>query len=588
MFLKNLWQRLIAKERWNQAKLENPSSIWPSTFQWSKLLSVLSLREKLILAISVGTFIIALVIWGAYFLNKHTKQTAAYGGAYTEAIVGQPKHINPILAPTNPADRDLSALIFSGLTRYDNKGNIVPDLAERWDILEDGKVYEFHLRPDLVWPDGESLNAQDVIFTIQKIQNNSVRNSLLPNWLSVKAEEGSDASIVKFTLPAPYSPFLQNTTVGILPRHLWAEVQNENFSGHELNTKPMGAGAYSIDRIERERPSGSIVSITLKPNEKYWDRAPYIQTLKFKFFQTPEEAADAYRQKSVDAMGGINASNVSLLRQNDLVISASLPRYFAIFFNQTASKIIADKTVRLALSYATDKNKILNEIWHGYGQTLDSPLVNGMLGYTEDLPKYDFAPDHARNILEATGWTDTDNDNIRSKGGNNLVITITTLDNPELTKTAEMLKSMWGAVGVSTEIKVLSNSQLRDDAIRPRTYEALLFGYELSIDPDPFSFWHSSQRFDPWPNLSLYNNKEMDKILEEARQKQNPDERAELYKKFQQTIIDDAPALFLVAPEFIYPNTPKLKGIEINFLANPSWRFAEIKNWHLKTKIELK
>ncbi len=588
MSLKNLWQRLIAKERWNQAKLENPNSLWPSTFQWSKLLSVLSLRERLILVISASAFLLALLIWGAYFLTSHTKQTAAYGGTYTEALVGQPRHINPILAPTNPTDRDLATLIFSGLTRYDNNGNIVPDLAERWDISEDGKVYEFHLRPDLLWPDGELLTAQDVIFTVQKIQNNSIRNSLLPNWLSIKAEEGNDSLTVKFTLPAPYAPFLQNTTVGILPRHLWAEIQNENFSGHELNTKPIGAGAYAVAKIERERPSGSIVSVTLKPNEKYWDRTPYIETLKFKFFQTPEGAIDAYRQRSVDAIGGIDAGNISLLRHNDRIISASLPRYFAVFFNQTTSKVLADKTVRLALSYATDKNKILDEVWHGYGQTLHSPIVNGMLGYTEDLPKYDFAQEHARNILEEAGWKDADNDGIRSKGGNNLTITITTLENPELVKTAEMLKTMWSAIGVATEIKVLSNSQLRDDAIRPRSYEALLFGYELSADPDPFSFWHSSQRFDPWPNLSLYNNKEADKMLEEARQKQNPLDRTELYKKLQKTIIDDAPAIFLVASKFIYPTTPELRGAELIFLANPSWRFAEIKNRHLKTKIELK
>src|SRR3989344_1464489 len=580
MFIRNIWQKLQVLMRWDK-----PFN-WPSPKQWKGLFNALSFKERVILTLSLSLVAAGLTIWTVVFLTSHLAQKPTEGGTYTEALVGQPRHINPILAASNPVDRDLTALIFSGLTRYDKNGKIVPDLAERWDILEDGKVYEFHLRPNIFWPDGEPITADDAIFTIQKIQNPAIHNPLLPNWLSVKTEQGQDQLTVKFILTAPYAPFLNNTTVGILPKHMWGDVPNETFSRHELNIKPMGAGMYAITKIERDRSSGAINSLSLKTNDKYWNNLPYIQTIKIQFFENMQAAIDTYNQRGVDAVGGIDPNMRGLLRPGRRIVSATLPRYFGVFFNQTQSKALADRIVRIALSYGTDKNKILKEVWRQDGEAVIGPILPGMIGYTSDLPIYGFDPEHARKMLDEAGWTDSDQNGIRDKKGTQLAIVLTTSDAPELTKTADLLKSFWTDIGVAVNVKVLPAADLREQAIRPRSYEALLYGYDLGADPDPFSFWHSSQRFDPWPNLTLYNNKEADRVLEEARQKFDQERRAELYRAFQKMVVEDAPAIFLVSPKFIYPTIANLEGLDLSFLPNPSWRFAEINNWYLKTKLQ--
>jgi len=581
MFLKDLLRRLLARDRWAQGP-----HAWPSKEQWLRAFFALSLRERIAFAGSATLIGAGILIWGTLYFNAHTRWVPAEGGSYTEGIIGQPRYINPVLAASNTADRDITQLVFAGLTKYDESGNIAPDLAERWDILEDGKVYEFHLRPDLIWPDGEALTAEDVIFTIQKIQNPAIRNALMPNWLSVKVEAGADGSIVRFILPSAYAPFLHNTTVGILPRHLWADVQNENFAGHELNYKPMGSGMYTVSKIERTRPSGSISSLILKPNDKYWGQKPYIQTLKIEFFDTAADAVNAYNRKDVDGVGDLDATTIATIRPNSTIEESRMPRYFAAFFNQTQSKPLADKNVRIALSHATDKNTLLSEIWADHGDVIHSPILPDMLGYDPNTPAYQYDQERAKQLLNEAGWTDSDNNGVRDKKGVQLAFTLTTLDTSELTRTAEMLKAMWETIGAKVEIRSLDGSSLREQAIRPRSYEILLFGYELAPDPDPFSFWHSSQRFDPWPNLALYNNKEADKLLEEARQKTDPARRAELYNAFQKTLVQDAPAIFLVSPRFLYPTISSLKGADFKFLPNPSWRFGNANLWFLRSTIQ--
>ena len=134
------------------------------------------------------------------------------------------------------------------------------------------------------------------------------------------------------------------------------------------------------------------------------------------------------------------------------------------------------------------------------------------------------------------------------------------------------------------EIKTFEISQLQQDYIKPRAYDILLFGEVLGSIPDPFSFWHSSQKRDPGLNLSDYENKDADKLLEEARQSLDPETRRQKYEKFQDILIGDAPAVFLYNPNYLYPITKDIKGINIKFITDPSKRFSDIENWYIKTK----
>jgi len=580
--IKDSWQNFLRK-----LNIEK----WPSRSQWKQLPSLLSLKERYFILGLLILLIASSVTWYFSYRAIHTTTIPARGGEYTEGIIGSPQYINPILAQTNDADQDVSELVFSGLMKYDSAGNLVPDLAERYAIGEEGRVYDFFLRKNITWHDGQPFNADDVVFTIKTIQNPNYKSPLIFNWSGVEVEKIDDYT-VRFKLDNSYAPFLNNATVGILPKHIWENISPAEFLLAETNLKPVGAGPYKFKKFEKDA-RGSIKTIYLQANENYYSHKPYIENVAFKFYINEDNLIKAYNKGEIDGLGFISAQNKVLLREYKRKLNIHrlrLPRYFAVFFNQSKSKALADKTVRLALNYATNKQEIINEILDSEGTIVSSPIPPGVFGYTSETKIYDFALEHANNLLDAAGWHKNEETGIREKTFKNdseptpLKIILITTEWPELESVAGILQKQWSELGAKIEIKILSIAEIQQEYIRPREYEALLFGEILGADPDPFAFWHSSQIRDPGLNLALYNNKDVDELLKEARKTFDLEKRKEKYKEFQKLVVEDVPAVFLYGPYYLYPVDKKIKGIEIENIPVPSKRFSGIENWYIKTK----
>lgn len=544
------------------------------------------LRERWLVR---GLVFVIFVSVAALIYNFYTGATVAVpqtGGKYIEGILGQPRFINPILAQTNDADRDLSQIIYSSLFKYDGRGNLIPDLTESYKISEDGLTYEISLKRNVLWHDQEPLNADDIIFTITTIQNPEYRSPLWNNWQGVKVEK-IDEYTVSFKLNNVYAPFLHNLTVGIMPRHLWAGISAQNFALAEYNLKPIGSGPYQFKKLSQNK-DGNIESIELVRNENFYlKEGPYIQKIIFKFYGKQSDLIRAYQKRDIDGISFLSPANQSKVRNGLKIYQIDMPVYYAIFFNQTASKALADKNVRLALAYATDKNKIIEKVLNRQAESVDSPLLFDAVENGQEIKVYDFNLEQAKNILEEAGWRDNDGDGIREKEINNeenkLEITLVTTDWNDFVKTGQMIKEQWEKIGARINLKTTDSVTVQQEYIRPRQYQALLFGEVLGADPDPFAFWHSTQRKDPGLNLALYQNKEADKLLEEARQTLDKEERRGKYEEFQDLVIEDAPAVFLYSPTYLYPVNKKVKGIEIEKLAQSSHRFSQIETWYIKT-----
>jgi len=169
-----------------------------------------------------------------------------------------------------------------------------------------------------------------------------------------------------------------------------------------------------------------------------------------------------------------------------------------------------------------------------------------------------------------------------------LEITITTSQDPMLNKTAEIIQEQWQAIGITVEIESLPIAEIKQETIKERDYHVLLFGQVLGIIPDPFPFWHSSQRVYPGLNLACFKDSEVDKLLESARTEIEISERIEDYAEAQNILLEQTPAIFLYNPDYLYLAVDKIKGIEPGLIADSCQRFAEIENWHIKTKRILK
>ncbi len=576
---------------------------WPKFWQWKKFPEVLNLGEKIYFLVFYILLFVSLGFVIQDWWLKNSQLVPKEGGHYSEALIGQPRFINPLLAPFNDVDRDISQLVFSGLMKYDNEGKIIPDLAENYEIKEDGKIYEIALKQGIKWHDGIEFNADDVIFTIKILQDQEYTSPLRINWLGVKVEKIDDFK-VQFILENSYAPFLENLTLGILPKHIWENIHPKNFPLADFNIKgPIGTGPYKFKNFKKNE-LGFISSYVLEANPHFYNEGPYIKEMTFLFFFDIEEAVFAFNKNLVRGINSLSFIDPEKITKKPNTYSFLLPRYFSIFLNRTRSEILSEKNVREALTVGTDREEINKKIWAEQAKIISSPILPEIFGFIPPSQKTDFNEELAKEILEKSGFKDVDGDGLREKViektqkiGNKTIteeekipleITLTAPDAPETELLGTMLKEQWKKLGVKVNLEIFGSYDIQQNKIKPREYDALLFGEILGMIPDPFPFWHSSQKKDPGLNLSEFGNRNADKLLEEARQSLNEESRAKKYEEFQEIVLEDYPAVFLYSPPFLYIVDKNIKGIEAKIIADPSKRFVGTENWHIKTKREWK
>ena len=463
----------------------------------------------------------------------------------------------------------------------------MPDLAASYEISKDGKTYAIKLKEGALWHDGEPFNAEDVVFTINAVQNPEYNSPLRTSWQGIKAE-APDKNTVILTLKTPYSAFVENLALlGILPKHVWSKVMPQNFPLADFNLKPIGTGPYRFVKLQKDS-LGRIISVNLTSNSDYFS-PPLIKNLAFKFYLSEEEAVSAFNRKEVDGLLLQTAQNKNQLRGLSGSSFFSLPslRVYALFLN-TDDPILKDQNVRLAINYAVDREELLNKLLNSEGKIAAGPIPPGLPGSSPDINGYDFNPKKAQEILEKAGWVKNENGiyakklNKKDKEATPLKLTIVTAKSIQLI--AVLIRDYLKNIGIEADLKIVSLSELQQNYLRTKNYNAILIGESYTSSIDPYVFWHGAAIKDPGLNLSLYNNKKVNKILEDARQIIDPVKRAQKLEDFQKLVLGDAPAVFLYSPNYIYVVKNTVKNINLANLAIPSNRFAKINEWYIETE----
>lgn len=561
----------------------------PSLRQLKYISHYFSKKEKKIAQIAIYLFVISLLFVLVRIYQNATVPVPESGGEYTEALIGTPRYINPILSQTNDTDMDLARLIYSGLLKINFNQELEADLSEKYEVSEDQKIYTFYLRKDVKFHDGEDFTADDVLLTFENILDPAYKSSLYLNFKGVGIEKVDDYT-VKFILQEPFIPFLSSLTFGILPEHIWLEIAPENASLADYNLKPIGTGPYQFKSLVKDK-NGNIKSYELVRNDNYYGNIPYIRELYFKFYPDLNSALEATKNKNVDGISFVPQNEKEELEKRNSAISyhaLRLPQYTAIFFNQK-NELLKVKEVREALALSVNKEKIIQEALNGEGEVIDGPILPGYVGYNPEIRKYNFDLEAAKKVLDDAGWAYPETpegeppSQVRAKDGAELAFAISTIDQSEYLNTVEIIKKAWEELGVRLETKIYSTKDVQKRVIKPRAYEALLFGEIIGTDPDPYPFWHSSQSRDPGLNLAVFFNKDIDQLLEEARKTNDEEQRRMKYLHFQNILADEIPAIFLYNPIYTYGLNKKVKGLEGKYITTPSDRFSEIENWYIET-----
>ncbi|MBI2086645.1 MAG: peptide ABC transporter substrate-binding protein [Candidatus Zambryskibacteria bacterium] len=546
-----------------------------------------TLAEKAVFYFFTAFFILSgfSLIWQVS--NAYLVQVPTEGGALTEGVVGNPRFINPVLA-LSEADKNLTALIYSGLLRVTPQGEIINNLAEKVSISENRLVYTVTIASGARFHDGIPVTADDVVFTVSKITDPLIKSPRRGNWDGVIVEK-VDERTVRFTLKKAYTPFIYNLTTGILPHHIWKNVTDDEFSFSQFNTLPVGSGPYKIGRVERN--DGGIPDYyRLSPFKGTLAKTVFVRNLSFRFYPSETALIEAYKKGGVESIAGISPERLSELNLgNAEIISAPLPRIFAVFFNQSQSRVLLNKEVREALDMAAPKEKIVEEVLGGYGTAIDGPLPATLFSWVTEHRELSSEERmvRARKLLTENGWKPNDETGVLEKKSGNakisLSFSISTGDAPELRLVSELLKASWQELGAEVEVLYFESGELNQSVIRPRHFDALLFGEVVGREADLYPFWHSSQRSDPGLNIALYANSRTDRLLEEIRTLSNKEEVEESYNTFYEELKKDMPAVFLYSPSFLYIVPEKLKGVELISLSVSQDRFLNIRDWFVET-----
>lgn len=652
---------------------------FPRLPQWGKFFNLLSKKERNFFILFFSLAIISAVFLNINFYLKNTEVLPAFGGEYKEGLIGQPRFINPLYLSDNDPDRDLVEILFSGLLKYNQKGEIVNDLSSDYQIKNNGKDYEFILKENVFWHDGNPLTPADIIFTIELIQSPQYKSPLIIEWSGIRAEAEGDNKII-FHLQKKYSSFLETVAnLKILPKHIFQNIPPENFPWTlVLKDYLQGSGPFKIKEI-KEDSAGFIKRLTFERNEKFYDKKPFLKKISFYFYQNFDELIAALRLGEIDGFSVSDPKYLNVLKKEGYnFYRIALPRYFALFFNSKDSKILSQK-VREALSFAVNKEEILDKVFLGEGKVVNSPILADYFNFESPSQIFNFDVDKAKEILEKEGFKINPETGKREKvvvkevsllfkrdlvygsSGQDvrelqkclakdkevypegeitgyfgsktkaavirfqekyaseiltpiglkkgtgdvkpmtreklnkicieqpkeiipLKFTLTTSDKSPLREIAEILKLTWQDIGIELEIKEVSLGEFQTDVLAKRNFEMLLFGEALGSLPDPFSFWHSSQKDYPGLNITNYQSKEADKLLEKARETLDETERKESLEKFQEVLLEDLPAIFLVRGDYFYFLSSKIKGYEVEKITKPSKRFMGIEDWFIKTR----
>jgi peptide/nickel transport system substrate-binding protein len=537
-------------------------------------------RWPIFAALVAGIAIVA-IFWYFVLSNPKGEAVPASGGRYVEGVTQAPERINPLFAPANTVDADLSSLVFSGLVRLSPDGTPQPELAERWDVTGNGQTYTFHLRRGVAWHDGEEFSADDVVFTYEAIADPGFKGDpALAQLLQGVAVRARDDLTVEFRLEQPYAPFLAYLTVGILPQHLFDGLDANQLFNHELNARPVGTGPYRYK-------TSSDDTIELESNSTYYLGPPLVSSFELRIFQDEAQIVSALRSGEIDGAllsPSTPRTELDVLADDGLALHPLAGSSLNIVYLNPASPLFATQEVREALLRAVDLPSLLAEVAAGQGVPSEAGIPRGSWAYTP-AEGLSFDPGRASAALEQAGWQ-RGGDGVRRRGDLRLAFTLSTANDPHRVAIAEQLANQWRAIGASVVVQPLDAGTYIESHLLPRAFETALVLIDPGPDPDPYPFWHSSQATGEGRNLAGLADPRIDDVLQRARQTTETERRKELYALFQGYFISTTPALPLYAPVSTYVQRARVQGFAEAMLFSHASRFANVREWYVQTRVE--
>ena len=548
------------------------------------------LRWQLIIIFLTGLVVGILLLEEQPEIQLQLRPEPVQGGIYTEALIGELQRLNPLLDYYNSVDRDVDSLIYSGLIRFDERGFPHPDLAESWGVSKDGSIYNFTLRQDLKWHDGQPLTSDDVVFTITLMREGglTIPKDLQTFWADVEVKSLSDTNL-QFQLPDPFAPFLDYLSFGVLPQHLLGDLTFEQLVESQFNMQPIGSGPFRFDRLIIDE--GQITGVVLLAFDDYYADKPYIEQVVFRYYPDAGAAYQAYQDGLVMGIFEVTPDILpGVLSEADLFLyTGRKPEISIIFLNLNNSEIpfFQDALVRNALMSGLNRQWYVDNLLMGQAIITDTPILPGTWAYYDGIEQIEYDTEQAQKLLFEAGYVISgEGQAIRSKEDTALSFTLLYPDTELHHSLAEEIQSNWSDLNIQVNIEAVPYDVLVNERLEYREYQAALVDINLarSPDPDPYPFWDQGQATGG-QNYSQWDNRMASEHLEQARVENDISERERLYHNFQVVFDQDLPSLPLFYPVYAYAVDRQVQGVRVGPLFDSSDRFSTLVDWYLEARL---
>jgi peptide/nickel transport system substrate-binding protein len=515
-----------------------------------------------------------------------------------EGLVGQISKLNPLYAPANPVDRDISSLIYEGLTTINQYGEVVPDLAAGWVVSDDGLDYIFQLRQDVLWQDGLPFTAADVAYTFRTIRSADFTGdpALRDFWRTVEIRVISD-SVIRFRLVQPLASFPERLRQGILPLHALEGAPVATLDTHPFNLSPIGTGPYQIEALFATGGQISGISLRVAPNYRLRPEGQsgyLLDRVVFRTYPSLEAALAAFQAGEINSLGYVPNEHIDTLRATPgLSLHTTLaPALGALIYNWRKDDLhyFRNPEFRLALAYATDRPGAVLRGLGGRALPSDSPILPSSWAFN---PAARYPSQNVAEALRLMGLVSFDPYQAPTPPATeenpepaapapveqrrNFKIMV--LDDPAIAGVAFEVMNQWIPLGFNIELDLVDFETLLS-RLQSGDFDVALveYSFEPKADPDPFIFWHQGQ-YQVGQNYGGIQDPFISSLLLRARTSPNNLYRKQYYQQFQATFAATAPAMILYNPLFVYATDSRLGGVQLDFISNPSDRFRSIQDW---------
>ena len=501
-----------------------------------------------------------------------TDETPAYGDTFIEASIGDASNLLPVLS-SDSASSDISGLVYNGLVRYDKNLKIEGELAESWEISADNRTITFKLHKGVTWHDGAPFTSADVLFNYQLYTDPKTPTAYAEAFKQVAGAEAPDPHTFRVTYDQPYAPALISWGMPIHPKHL---LEGRDIAKSPLSRAPVGTGPYRLS----EWRSGE--KIVLEANPDYFEGQPYLKRVVYRII--PDQSTQFLELKtgSLDFMG---LTPLQFDRQTETPgFRRMFNKYNYLNFGYSylgynlKRPLFQDKRVRQALSYAIDKQEIIDGVLLGYGRVATGPYKPDTWVYNDKVRKFGYHPDKARQLLADAGWRDSDGDGVLDKDGKPFSFTIVTNQGNDLrAKSGEIIQRRFREIGVDVQLRVIEWATFLKEFINPGNFDATILGWTGGPEPDQYNIWHSSKTGPRQLNFIGFNNSQVDELLERGRRTFDLEERKRYYDRFQEILAEEQPYTFLYVPEALPAIAKRFRGVE----PAPAGIRYNFRNWYV-------